>query len=66
MIRNAVNVHSYDFNMDVRNAVRREMNVSGNTKVYGHVGRFSKEKNQLFLLDVFKEIHNADKNLYCG
>lgn len=62
MIRNAVNVHSYDFNMDVRNAVRREMNVSGNTKVYGHVGRFSKEKNQLFLLDVFKEIHNADKN----
>lgn len=62
MIRNAVNVHSYDFNVDVRNAVRREMNVSGNTKVYGHVGRFSKEKNQLFLLDVFKEIHNADKN----
>ena len=35
--------------------MRRELNISDDTIVIGHVARFSTQKNHLFALDVFYE-----------
>lgn len=66
LVRNAIDVKSFTYNESVRTLVRNEFNTSEKTTVYGNVGSFCKRKNQLFLLDVFKEItlKNPDSELW--
>lgn len=56
-IHNAINVEPYRYNIKERNRLRIEYAISEDTLLFGHVGRFSSEKNHLFLIDVFSEIH---------
>ena len=45
------------FNKSVdQSSIRRKLGIPSNSFVVGHVGRFSKEKNHLFIIDVFAEI----------
>lgn len=60
VINNAVNVSAFSYNLDVRNEVRKELNVSEDEFLIGHIGRFCNQKNQPFLLEIFQEI--AAKN----
>lgn len=55
-INNAINLKSFSFNNDIRIDYRNKMNISLSTLVIGHVGRFLKVKNQLFLIDIFYEL----------
>lgn len=55
VIRNAIDLDKFSYSLDVRQQVRNELNVD-NEFVIGHVGRFHPQKNQKFLLDIFKEI----------
>lgn len=57
IVRNAVELWRFVYNDQVRDCMRKEMGLEGKF-VVGHVGRFMKQKNQLFLLSVFKEILN--------
>lgn len=41
--------------------LKKELNISSE-KVYINVGRLNKQKNQLFLIDIFKEIYKKDNN----
>ncbi|EXJ23345.1 Glycosyltransferase [Alkalibacterium sp. AK22] len=34
---------------------KKQLNIPEETKVIGHIGRFTEQKNHLFLLDIFKE-----------
>ncbi|WP_103064183.1 glycosyltransferase [Actinomyces qiguomingii] len=54
IMRNAIEVERFEFNSDVRNAIRGEFGLDDRC-VIGHVGRFSEEKNHALLLSVFKE-----------
>lgn len=56
-IRNAINVSPYLFNENIRKKEREFYGIANNTIVYGHVGRFSEEKNHLLLIDIFEQIH---------
>lgn len=49
------NWRDYRFSEEVREAVRRELGISGKF-VVGHVGRFVKQKNHEFLIEVFSEV----------
>lgn len=55
IIHNAIDVEKYKFNPEIRNKIRRELNLE-DLFVVGHVGRFSKQKNHVFLLEIFSEI----------
>ena len=54
-IKNGIKVDDFEFHIDIRNRIRKELNLENNF-VIGHVGRFMKEKNHKFMLDILKEI----------
>ena len=61
ILHNALNYDDFKFNKKNRDKIRTELNV-GNKTLYGHVGRLNKQKNHIFLLNIFKEILKKDKN----
>jgi glycosyltransferase involved in cell wall biosynthesis len=61
IIPNAIDESLYRFNPLIRNEVRRELHIEGKF-VIGHVGRFSKEKNHKFILQIFEEIYHLNTN----
>ena len=62
VIKNAIDVGRYKYSDFEREKTRKELDVE-NDFVVGHVGRFSiKEKNTLFLLEIFSEIAKIKSN----
>lgn len=55
-IKNGIETERFDFNEGIRAKKRKELEL-GNKFVVGHVGRFMEQKNHIFLLDIFAEIH---------
>ena len=55
VLNNAVNVEEFLFNKEMRQKIRRELNVHDEL-VIGHIGRFNKQKNHEFLIDIFKSV----------
>lgn len=51
--RNAIDTFLYRFDEAVRLEVRQELHLSKDVTVVGHVGRFNRQKNHEFLLEVF-------------
>lgn len=62
IINNAININKFIYNEDMRKKVRKELNIENDTLVIGHIGRFTKQKNHMFLIDIFNEIQKQDKN----
>lgn len=63
VIKNAIDINKFKFNIDKRNKLRKELGLE-NKFVIGHIGRFCAQKNQMFLLEIFKGILNKEKNSY--
>ncbi|PRR81764.1 glycosyltransferase family 1 protein [Clostridium vincentii] len=61
IIKNGINVKRFTPNSQVRDEMRKKFDVE-NKFVIGHVGRMSVEKNHIFLINIFKEIHKRDSN----
>lgn len=59
VIPNAIALEKYKFNQEIRNAVRKKLNLE-NKFVIGHIGRMVPQKNQLFLLKIFKEVRTLN------
>lgn len=57
IINNAINVDQFHFNQEAREKIRQHYQITMDTFVVGHVGRFVEVKNHIFLVDIFKEIH---------
>ncbi|MBQ7577419.1 MAG: glycosyltransferase family 1 protein [Synergistaceae bacterium] len=53
---NAIETSKFAYNPIKRESVRQELNIS-NKFVVGHSGRFMTQKNHVFLIDIFNEIH---------
>ena len=62
ILKNGLDFNQYYFEEQGRNAVRTEFNISPDTFVVGHVGRFNKQKNHKFLLEIFKEYYKSNPN----
>lgn len=56
IINNAINSSKFYYNVLTRQKVRDNLNLDGNL-VIGHIGRFTKQKNHLFLIDIFREVN---------
>lgn len=61
IIYNAVDVKKFKYSINSRNIIRAENNWQGKI-VYGNVGRFSVQKNQLFLVDIYERLFKLDNN----
>ena len=62
IIRNAIDINKYIYSKEKRENKRRELEINDNTIVIGNIGRFVEQKNHDFLIDIFEEVHNKNKN----
>lgn len=62
ILHNALDLDVYKYDLNGRKFVRDELGVADTDILCGHIGRFSKQKNHKFLLDVFSEICKVEKN----
>ena len=65
LLNNAFSISSYAYDKALADQSRKENNFE-NTIVIGNVGRFTEQKNQEFILDIFKIFHSkcSDSRLY--
>ncbi|KLT18603.1 glycosyl transferase family 1 [Neobacillus vireti] len=56
VLNNAVNAEEFKYNETVRKRIRNDLGIKDEL-VIGHIGRFNKQKNHEFLLDIFRAVH---------
>lgn len=61
IINNAIDTYKYKYNSEVRKMYRQKLGIENNI-VIGHIGRFQKQKNHEFLIDIFNEICHVKDN----
>lgn len=61
VINNAIDTCKFDYNEEIRNRVRKDLDIE-NKFVIGHVGRFSLAKNHDRIIDIFDKYYNQNKN----
>jgi glycosyltransferase involved in cell wall biosynthesis len=64
IIPNGIDAHQFSYKPEVRVRVRGELNLPEHAYVVGHVGRFSYEKNQQYLVEAFSKIRELDESAY--
>lgn len=58
VIPNAIDVKKFEFNLITRENVRKNLNISEDDFVIGHVGRFNIQKNHEFIVEIFNKIQS--------
>lgn len=61
ILNNVVNTEEFKYNKRIRNIVRAELGIKDEL-VIGHIGRFNKQKNHAFLIEIFNEIQKKNNN----
>ncbi len=59
IIKNGIDLEKFKFNEKVRKIYRNKFDFN-NKKVICHIGRFAEQKNQKFVIEVFKRIHDIN------
>src|SRR5690625_141466 len=62
IFKNGINLSTFEHSSAVRHDVRKELGISNDTLVLGHVGRFSSQNNHLFLVDAFAKVNQREPN----
>ena len=62
VINNAIDLKKFEFNENTRKALREKLGIKDDTLIIGHVGRFMKQKNHEFLIEVFNEVYKKNQN----
>ena len=62
ILNNAIDLDKFKYDENVRKEMRKELNISDDTLVIGHIGRFVEQKNHRFLIDIFNELHKQNDN----
>lgn len=55
VLPNGFNTENFVFSKEIRDVIRAELDVE-NKLLIGHIGRINEQKNQEYLLDIFKEV----------
>ena len=61
ILKNAIDVEGFIYNEEVIDEVRKEFNIDGKF-VVGNIARFHPQKNHTFLIDIFKKVHDKNKD----
>ena len=62
LLNNAIDLDKFKYNESLRKKKRKELGISDDTLVIGHIGRFIAQKNHTFLIDIFNEVHKQKEN----
>lgn len=62
ILNNAINLDKFKYDEKLRKKIRKELKISDNTVVIGHIGRFVTQKNHTQLVDIFNEYHKNNNN----
>lgn len=62
ILHNAVDLDIFHYDEESRRKIREEFGIAPDTKVLGHVGRFTEQKNHMFLADIFKCVKEKNNN----
>lgn len=54
-MNNAINAERFRYDRNIENNIRKKLNLEDKL-IIGHVGRFNKQKNHKFLVEIFAEI----------
>lgn len=63
VIYNAIDTEKFIYNEQIRHKKQKELKLDKNKIIIGHVGRFEKQKNHEFLIDIFNEILKINPNV---
>lgn len=66
IIDNGIFLKDYQYNQDNRTEIRKKFKLNKNDILLGNVGKFNYQKNQLFLLDVLKQLPEKYKLILIG
>ena len=61
ILHNGVDLNYFKYDEESANNIRKEFGIADDFKIIGHVGRLMEQKNHLFLVDVFNEIHKKNE-----
>ena len=61
VIHNGINLSKYQYNLQIAEQKREEIGFLKDDFIIGHVGRFAKQKNHKFLIEIFEEILKEEK-----
>jgi glycosyltransferase involved in cell wall biosynthesis len=64
LFKNGIEYEKFLFNNNIRNRIRKELGLSNSDILIGHIGRFNKQKNHDFLIEIFKEFQKKNNNSY--
>ena len=62
ILPNAINLELYTFDKELRRRIREEFGCKEDTILVGNVGRLCPQKNQTFVIDIFRQIHSIIPN----
>lgn len=60
IIQNGIEIEKFRFSYENRKRIRESLSISNDTKIIGHIGRFTYAKNHKMLLDIFFEYHKIN------
>lgn len=62
IINNAIDLDKFKYDEKIRKDKRKKLGIKDDTLVIGHIGRFVAQKNHIFLIDIFNELHKKEKD----
>ena len=62
LLRNVIECPKFSFDLHVRAVVRNKINLNEKSLLVGCVGRFFKQKNLFFAIDIFQEINKLNES----
>lgn len=64
VINNGVDIEKFRNIKDTKEDIRNRLNLTTDSFIIGHVGRFSRSKNHEFIIDIYKKFVEIEKNSY--
>lgn len=62
ILHNGIDLSVFQFSEAGRARIRSEYGIDASNTVYGHIGRFTTQKNHMFLVNVFQHLFARNKN----
>lgn len=60
ILKNAIDLEKYKYNDKMRKKIRDKYGIKDNNILLGHVGRFTYQKNHIFLIELLKRLNNPN------
>lgn len=63
IVNNAIDLDKFKYNEEIRELKRKELGIDNKTLVISHIGRFVKQKNHDYIIDIFYEVYKKNSKV---